>query len=932
MHTILRNLLLLFSLGVASLSSADGALDPWAEVISRVSNSVVSLQVSQLRDFDHAEQGLGGATGFIVDAERGILLTNRHVIGSGPIKATATFQNKERIDLVPLYRDPVHDFGFFRYKPESLKHIQPKSLTLHPEKVRVGMNIRVIGSDGGEQLSILAGTVARVDRKAPNYGRYEYNDFNTFYFQAASSTSGGSSGSPVLDSDGHVIALNAAANARTAASFFLPLDRVDRALKLIQQGQPVTRGTLQSIFEHNSFRDLRTLGLDENTEIEFRELDKSVTGLLTVQQVLPGGVADGQLREGDILLSVDGTLVSGFIELEDMLDRQVSETISLSVLRQGKKIVLDLQVADLHAQVPDSFLQMGDTILQEMSLQHVRGMNIEKQGVVLIKPGYMFQEAGVAAHAVITHINNQVINGLDDVVALLKAKETAQNWQIRYIRRKREFFSELEQVDLNTRWFRYRTCKRQDDQRFWDCQNLPVPDVKSADAKITPEIPSFRNPLLQKLAPAMVKVDFNIPYTVDNVFSRHFSGTGLVVDAENGLISIDRNTVPISMGEAKVTFFGSYEIPAEVVFLHPEHNLALLKYKPELLGEIKLPKLEFASQSGAQPTALYRLSFRQDGTYQFNPLGNLNKVTISLDPPGLPRFQQLPLDVFTASNMPPSLGGPVIDENGIIHAIWTSFAYEEGKEINEAEWALPSEVLVETIKSYTERQAFYSLDTRLYYRSLSTAIELGLSDDWLKRFSSLEATQRRVLYVEQIVPGSSAVGVLNPGDIVLSIDGVLATDLLQAQSLSQESSVSLSVLRNGEVLSLEHHPTAISGSGTRRAISWAGALFQEPHREIALYKGLNIPGVYITRTESGSPAIWDHLYRNRMVTEVNGEPVSNLDEFLSQVQDIRQDEYARLTTVSLTGRRDIISVSPEYSFWPTFEIKWTETGWQRIDY
>ena len=113
-------LALLLVLMLLHPAQADTQEQGWSNTVSRVANSVVSLQLSQLRSFDGAAQGTSNATGFVVDAEQGIVLTNRHVIGSGPIRISATFQNQERVDAVPLYRDPIHDFAFLRL---SLIHI-----------------------------------------------------------------------------------------------------------------------------------------------------------------------------------------------------------------------------------------------------------------------------------------------------------------------------------------------------------------------------------------------------------------------------------------------------------------------------------------------------------------------------------------------------------------------------------------------------------------------------------------------------------------------------------------------------------------------------------------------------------------------------------------------------------------------------------------
>ena len=155
-------------LALYSVSPAYAQGDDWGAMIERISSGIVSLDIDVPRAFDTDRNQSSQATGFVVDIERGLILTNRHVISPGPVRGEALFLNREEVELVPVYRDPVHDFGFFRFDPKALKYFQPAELPLVPERAAVGVEVRIVGNDAGEHA------VARNVRKGTVRGAYQW--------------------------------------------------------------------------------------------------------------------------------------------------------------------------------------------------------------------------------------------------------------------------------------------------------------------------------------------------------------------------------------------------------------------------------------------------------------------------------------------------------------------------------------------------------------------------------------------------------------------------------------------------------------------------------------------------------------------------------------------------------------------------------------
>ena len=897
----------------------------WKQTIDAVSNSIVSIKIDSPRAFDTAWKSSSQATGFVVDSEQGIILTNRHVVNPGPVRAEALFSNNEEVELTPIYRDPVHDFGFFRYDPGDLKHIKSRALYLDSSGAKVGQDIRVIGNDAGEKLSILAGIIARTDRPAPDYGRGNYNDFNTSYIQAASSTSGGSSGSPVINILGEVVALNAGANNSAASSYFLPLQRVKRALDLLRDNQSVKRGTLQTEFSRLTYDQLKGLGLAPDTEALFWGKDKDLGGLLVVKKVIKGSPIYKFIKPGDILKSINGLPVNGFIELASVLDESVGHNISIEMERGGQNINISVEVSDLHQITPNAYLTFGGAVVNDFSYQQARHYNRAIKGVYVADPGYTLSKSAIPAGAVIIEADGKNIDNLIDFEEHLSNLNHGDITNIRYVKYTDPINSVLRPIEIDQQWFSTEYCEINQDGN-WPCRDINIQVVdkdKKIESTFFNDYKDFRK---NAIAPSLVHVNFDLPYPIAGIVERHYYGTGLIIDKDKGLIIVDRNTVPLSMGEVKLTFAGSLEIPGKIEYIHPLHNFALLSYKTESIGDTPVREATFNNSELKQGDQSWLVGLKAN-----HQLFYQNAVVASVDSLLLPAsrsFLDTNIEVIDLINTPDDIYGVLANERGHVSALWSSFAYRSRGESYQINRGISAELISDFIDQIEHNRPLYSLEIQLNYIPLFAARKLGLNDDWVSKYESLDKTERRLLIVKNSIAGSPASRLIKNGDILLSIDDKLISSFRDYEKASQKKNVKIKLWRENQFKEITVSTVVLNGDGVDDVFFWAGAHLHKPHRALN-QMGIGAEGVYVAFNNYGSPATRYGLNAGQRIVAVDDVATPNLTSFKKQVIGRKDRSSLRLRTISWNGEPNIVTLKLDNKYWPTFEIKKSNTEWKR---
>ena len=257
-------------------------------------------------------------SGVIVDAAKGYVLTNHHVVEhADTIKVRLT---DDRIfDAKLIGSDPDSDLAVLQIKPERLKALPLGD----SEKMEIGDFVVAIGNPFGIGQTVTSGIVSALGRSGLG-NRYE--DF----IQTDASINPGNSGGALVNFKGELIGINSQIISRTGTNvgigFAIPSNMAKFVMTEIIQSGSVQRGRIG------------VGGQQELTPEVARAFGLPNTRGALITQVVPGSPADkAGLKPEDIILEANGREVRDFAHLRNLVGlMKVGDRIEFKVWRDGK--------------------------------------------------------------------------------------------------------------------------------------------------------------------------------------------------------------------------------------------------------------------------------------------------------------------------------------------------------------------------------------------------------------------------------------------------------------------------------------------------------------------------------------------------------------------------------------------------------------------
>jgi Do/DeqQ family serine protease len=272
-------------------------------------------------------QILAAGSGVVIDAERGLVLTNNHVVRIAQ-RIGVALSDGRRIEAKLVGADPPTDLALLSITAQGLAGLALED----SDKLEIGDYVVAIGNPFGLGQTVTFGVVSALGRSG--LGIEGYEDF----IQTDAAVNPGNSGGALVDVDGHLVGINTAivgpAGGNIGIGFAIPSNMVRQVAEQLTRFGRVNRGQLGvSIQDHPG-------AMPTAMQAE------SPPGAM-VAEVAPGSPADkAGLRRGDIIIAVDGRPIVSAGQLRARVGLiPVGQSVELEVLRDGNRVKLNARVA-----------------------------------------------------------------------------------------------------------------------------------------------------------------------------------------------------------------------------------------------------------------------------------------------------------------------------------------------------------------------------------------------------------------------------------------------------------------------------------------------------------------------------------------------------------------------------------------------------------
>jgi len=357
-------------------------------------------------------------SGVIISPD-GYIVTNNHVV-EGADRITVTLNNKDEREATIVGTDPTTDLALIKIDEDNLVYLTYGN----SDDVKVGEWVLAVGNPFNLTSTVTAGIVSA---KARNINILGAASSIESFIQTDAAVNRGNSGGALVNTHGELIGINAAIASHTGVyegySFAIPVNIVKKVVDDLMK-----YGEIQRAYIGVQIRDIdadfaNDLGLDH------------AQGVYVAGVVDNGGAAEAGIKEGDVILSIDGNETNTLSALMGTVaQHNPGEVVHIEVNRKNK--MLDFDVTLKNQNNTTALVKTEDSFYNEMlgaSLQKINGDESNDMGIkgglkiVNIKDGIL-QRGGISKGFIITEINGLEV---DSQNSLERAMQSGKNNYVR---------------------------------------------------------------------------------------------------------------------------------------------------------------------------------------------------------------------------------------------------------------------------------------------------------------------------------------------------------------------------------------------------------------------------------------------------------------------------------------------------------------------